>query len=212
MALSGRLEGFKVRHEIWSVRQVILALKSMCRAAGMAALLASAAGPRYLQAPNPGYVNEFQLTCLTPRPTASGSLRANLERVTGVQMAIVLVDSLDGDPIEDVANTLYIVGEVSTERQGRSVLLFVLPRVKDHKDRGEVEAMTLTGDYPDGYMAECCAGSGRFCGKGISPAGFWRRRINWDNGSRRRRTWRCRLRGRCEPDALRSADHRSRSR
>ena len=32
---------------------------------------------------------------------------ANLERVTGVQMALVTVDTLDGEPIEDVANVLY---------------------------------------------------------------------------------------------------------
>src|SRR5580658_6292206 len=54
-----------------------------------------------------GYVNDFAHAL---DPVAARRLElycANLERVTGVQMAIVLVDSLEDEPVEDVANRLF---------------------------------------------------------------------------------------------------------
>ncbi len=54
-----------------------------------------------------GYVNDFSNTLDASSKQTLEDYCANLERVTGVQMAIVLVPTLDGEPVEDVANRLY---------------------------------------------------------------------------------------------------------
>src|SRR5580658_5580159 len=113
------------------------ALKSMCRAAWMAALGASALaslafGLDTSKLKPTGYVNDFAHVLTPQGQQRLEAYCANLERVTGVQMAIVLVDSLDGDPVEDVANTLYRQWGIGKKGKDEGVLLFFA--VKDHKD------------------------------------------------------------------------------
>jgi uncharacterized protein len=83
-----------------------------------------------------GYVNDFAGVL-----DASGKLTledycANLERVTGVQMAIVLVPTLDGEPVEDVANRLY--REWGIGKKGKDEGILILLAVKDRKSRAEL--------------------------------------------------------------------------
>ena len=51
-------------------------------------------------------------------------------------MAIVLVDSLDDEPIDDVANRLY--REWGIGKKGKDEGILILFAVQDHKDRAEV--------------------------------------------------------------------------
>src|SRR5580698_9267216 len=125
------------------------ALKSMCRAAWMAAVGASTLlGLDTSKLKPTGYVNDFAHV-LTPQGQQRLEIYCtNLERVTGAQMAIVLVDSLDGDPIEDVANTVYRQWGIGKKGKDEGILLFFA--VKDHKDRAEI-GYGLEPVIPDGY-------------------------------------------------------------
>jgi len=58
-----------------------------------------------------------------------------VEQATGVQMAIVTLDKLDGEPIEDVTNTLYRKWGVG--KKGKDEGIMLLAAIKDHKDRIE---------------------------------------------------------------------------
>src|SRR5258708_31683108 len=83
-----------------------------------------------------GYVSDFAHT-LTPDARASVERYcARVEQVTGVQIAVVTVDTLDGEPIEDVTNTLFRKWGVG--QKGKNESLMLLLAVKDHKDRIEV--------------------------------------------------------------------------
>ena len=117
------------------------ALKPMCRAACIAvlgALLGAGAlfGLDTSKLKPTGYVNDFAHVLSPQGKQRLENYCANLERVTGVQMAIVLVDSLDGDPIDDVANTLYRQWGIGKKGKDEGILLFFA--VKDHKDRAEI--------------------------------------------------------------------------
>ena len=83
----------------------------MSRFVTTAALLAYMASPGWSldtsKLKPTGYVNDFAGTLDAGSKQALEAYAANLERLTGAQMAIVLVPALDGEPIEDVANRLY---------------------------------------------------------------------------------------------------------
>ena len=83
-----------------------------------------------------GYVNDFAHKLDPAGEQALEAYCANLERTTGVQMAIVLVDSLDDEPIEDVANRLY--REWGIGKKGANEGLLILLSIKEHKSRVEV--------------------------------------------------------------------------
>ena len=59
-----------------------------------------------------------------------------VQRATGVQFAVVTVDTLDNEPIEDAANRLYREWGIGNKQTNEGLLL--LFAIKDHKDRGEV--------------------------------------------------------------------------
>jgi len=83
-----------------------------------------------------GYVNDFAHV-LDPAGTAKLEAYCGaVERATGAQFAIVLVDSLEDDPIENVANTLY--REWGIGKKGTDEGLLLLLAVKDRKQRAEV--------------------------------------------------------------------------
>lgn len=59
-----------------------------------------------------------------------------MERATGAQFAVVTVDTLDNEPIEDAANRLYREWGIGKKQTNEGLLL--LFAIRDHKDRGEV--------------------------------------------------------------------------
>ncbi|MGH9558949.1 MAG: TPM domain-containing protein [Bryobacteraceae bacterium] len=107
------------------------------RLAVLAALLASTLlGLDTSKLKPSGYVNDFARAL---SPAAKQRLEAycgEVERATGAQMAIVLVDSLDNEPIEDAANRLY--REWGIGKKGKDEGILILIAVRDHKDRAEV--------------------------------------------------------------------------
>lgn len=71
-----------------------------------------------------------------------------VEQATGVQMAMVTIESLDGEPIEDFANTLYRKWGVG--KKGKDEGIMLLLAIKDHRDRIEV-GYGLEPNLPDGF-------------------------------------------------------------
>ena len=109
----------------------------MRRAAGFLFLLASAAyGLDTSKLKPSGYVNDFA-HALDAR--SAGRLEqycANLERATGAQMAVVLVDSLEDDPVEDVANRLFL--EWGIGKKGKDEGILLLFAIRDRRNRVEI--------------------------------------------------------------------------
>src|SRR5579862_5260773 len=83
-----------------------------------------------------GYVNDFSNTLNAASKQTLEDYCANLERVTGTQMAIVLVPTLDGEPVEDVANRLY--REWGIGKKGKDEGILILLAIKDRKSRAEI--------------------------------------------------------------------------
>jgi uncharacterized protein len=95
-----------------------------------------------------GYVSDFAHV-LTPQSRQQlEEYCGRVEQVTGVQMAIVTIPSLDGEPVEDVANTLYRKWGVGKKGKDEGIMLLVA--IQDHKDRIEV-GYGLEPILPDGF-------------------------------------------------------------
>ena len=95
-----------------------------------------------------GYVNDFAHVL-----DAAGAQRIEaycgaVERGTGAQFAVVTVDTLDDEPIEDVANRLYHEWGIGKKGTDEGVLLLLA--IKDHKQRAEV-GFGLEPVITDGY-------------------------------------------------------------
>ena len=74
--------------------------------------------------------------------------RGQVERATGVQMALVTLKSLDGEPIEDVTNSSFRQWGVG--KKGKDEGIMLLLAVQDHRDRIEV-GYGLEPILPDGF-------------------------------------------------------------
>ena len=99
--------------------------------------------------PQGGYVSDFANKV---EPAARQQLElycARLEQATGVQMALVTVDTLNGAPIEDTANTLFRRWGIGKRGKDEGVLLLLA--VNDKKDRIEV-GYGLEPILPDGFV------------------------------------------------------------
>jgi len=83
-----------------------------------------------------GYVNDFAGVLDARSKQVLESYCTNLERVTGAQLAIVLVDKLDDEPVEDVANRLY--REWGIGKKGKDEGALILLSVQDRKSRAEI--------------------------------------------------------------------------
>jgi uncharacterized protein len=95
-----------------------------------------------------GYVNDFA-HAIDPRSAAAlEAYCGSVERATGAQFAIVTVDTLEDEPVEDVANRLFTQWGIG--KKGTNEGLLVLLAIKDHKNRVEV-GYGLEPIVPDGY-------------------------------------------------------------
>jgi uncharacterized protein len=83
-----------------------------------------------------GYVNDFAHVLDARGAQALESYCASVEQATGAQFAIVLVNSLEDEPIEDVTNRLYRQWGVG--KKGKDEGLMLLLAIQDHKQRAEV--------------------------------------------------------------------------
>ncbi len=100
-------------------------------------LLATAAFAIDLSTLKPqGYVSDFANVV---SPASKAELEAyctRLERATGTQMALVTMDTLGGEPIEDIANTLYRQWGIGQKGKDEGLLLLLV--VQDHRSRLEI--------------------------------------------------------------------------
>jgi uncharacterized protein len=95
-----------------------------------------------------GYVSDFA-NVLDPESRAQlEAYCGQVERATGAQMALVTLKSLDGEPIEDVTNTLYRQWGVG--KKGKDEGIMLLLAIQDHRNRIEV-GYGLEPILPDGF-------------------------------------------------------------
>src|SRR5215471_7939484 len=102
-----------------------------------------------------GYVNDFARALDPGNAQALETYCGNLERATGVQMAIVTVDSLEDEPIEDVANRLFRQWGIG--KKGKDEGLLVILAIRDRKQRAEV-GYGLESVITDGYAGSVLRG------------------------------------------------------
>jgi uncharacterized protein len=98
-----------------------------------------------------GYVSDFAHVMDGPSHDAAEQYCYKLEQATGVQVAVVTVDTLDDAPIEDFANKLYHAWGIG--KKGKDEGLLLLLAVKDRKDRVEV-GYGLEPVLPDGFVGD----------------------------------------------------------
>src|SRR5215467_590827 len=101
-----------------------------------------------------GHVNDFANILDRQTKEKLELWLTNFENMTGTQIAVVTVTSLEGRPIEEYANELYRawgIGAKSGENKDKGALLLIA--VQDRKTRLEV-GYGLEGDLPDGLAGE----------------------------------------------------------
>jgi uncharacterized protein len=94
-----------------------------------------------------GYVSDFAGAVDAQSKAAIESYAAAVKQATGAELAFVTVQSVEGEPIEDVANDLFHAWGIG--RKGEDDGALVLLAVADRKSRLEVGG-GLGGAVPDG--------------------------------------------------------------
>lgn len=95
-----------------------------------------------------GYVSDYAGVLHRAQAAELNAYCAALEKATGVQMALVILPSLEGEPIEDVANLLFRKWGVGQKQNHEGLLLLIA--VRDRRTRLEV-GYGLEPVIPDGY-------------------------------------------------------------
>ncbi len=125
----------------------------MIRAFRLALLLGAAVTASYAvdwKALRPeGYVSDFAHELTAEEKTRLEIYCAVLEQSTGAQIALVTVPSLEGEPVEDVANTIFRAWGVGQKGKDEGVLLLL--SIADHRSRLEV-GYGLESILTDGSM------------------------------------------------------------
>ena len=114
-------------------------MQRLRRVAGLAIVFCSfafAAGLDTSKLKPTGYVNDFAHVIDAQAASQIEAYCGNVERATGAQFAIVTVDTLDDDSVEDVAVRLF--KEWGIGKKGTDDGLLILLAIKDHKNRVEV--------------------------------------------------------------------------
>lgn len=116
------------------------------------ALLCAAAAPAQAvdwKALKPqGYVSDFAGVVDAQSRAALEQYGTSVEKATGAQMAFVAIPTLQGEPIEDVANDLFHAWGIGQKGQDNGVMLLLV--VQDHRSRLEV-GHGLEEILPDGF-------------------------------------------------------------
>jgi uncharacterized protein len=94
-----------------------------------------------------GYVSDFAKVVDPASRAQLETYCANVQRATGVQLALVTVPSLEGEPIEEVANTMARAWGVG--QKGKNDGLLLLLSINDRRSRLEV-GYALEPILPDG--------------------------------------------------------------
>lgn len=94
-----------------------------------------------------GYVNDYANVIPASQRVALERYCAAVEKATGAQMALVTIPTLEGEPVEDVANSLYRRWGVGKKGKDEGLLLLLV--VGDRRTRLEV-GYGLEPILPDG--------------------------------------------------------------
>ena len=94
-----------------------------------------------------GYLSDFAHVIDPRAKSALEEYAGEVERSTGAQMAFVTVQTLDGEPIEDVANDLFRGFGIGQKKQDNGVLLLLV--IGDRRSRLEI-GHGLEPILPDG--------------------------------------------------------------
>jgi len=94
-----------------------------------------------------GYVSDYAGVIPAANRAPLEAYCAAVEQSTGAQMALVTIPSLEGEPIEDVANTLYRAWGVGQKGKNEGILMLLA--VHDRRSRLEV-GYGLEPILPDG--------------------------------------------------------------
>lgn len=112
-------------------------------------LLAAAAAAADFSALKPqGYVSDFVGLLRREAVEELEEYCARVEKATGVQIALVVLPSLEGEPVEEVANLLFRKWGVGQKQKNDGLLLLI--SVRDRRTRLEV-GYGLEEVIPDGY-------------------------------------------------------------
>src|SRR5262245_154130 len=133
----------------FSLRSIQLLLAILCCASLPYALAQQKKFPNYT-----GHVNDFANVLDQQTKEKLELWLTNFENMTGTQIAVVTVTSLEGRPIEEYANGLYRawgIGAKTGEHKDKGALLLVA--IQDRRTRLEV-GYGLEGDLPDGLAGE----------------------------------------------------------
>jgi len=95
-----------------------------------------------------GYVTDFARVIDPQSKAALEQYAARVEQATGAQMALVTLRTLEGEPIEDVANTIYRAWGVGQKGKNEGIMLLLV--VGDRRSRLEV-GYGLEPILPDGF-------------------------------------------------------------
>jgi uncharacterized protein len=125
-------------------------MRNVLRVSALFGLFASAGVAVDWKALKPeGYVSDFAHTI---DPTSKAQLErycATVEQATGAQIALVTIPSLQGEPIEDVANTIFRAWGVGQKGKDEGIMLLLA--VGDRRNRIEV-GYGLEPILPDGFV------------------------------------------------------------
>lgn len=83
-----------------------------------------------------GYVNDFANVIAPEARQELERYCTQVEKATGAQMAFVTMDTLDGEPVEDVANNLYRQWGIGKKGTDEGLLLLLV--VRDKRSRLEI--------------------------------------------------------------------------
>src|SRR5271157_1801810 len=123
-------------------------MKKWLRLSVALALGCSAAWAVDWQALKPqGYVSDFANVIDAASKARIEAYAAEVEQSTGAQMALVTIDSLEGEPIEEVANTIFRAWGVGQKGKNEGILLLLA--INNRRDRLEV-GYGLEPILPDG--------------------------------------------------------------
>ena len=96
-----------------------------------------------------GYVSDFAHVIDAQSKAALEQYCARVEQVTGAQMALVTIPTLEGEPIEDVANTIFRAWGVGQKGKNEGIMLLLV--INDRRSRLEV-GYGLEPILPDGFV------------------------------------------------------------
>src|SRR6516165_4898940 len=111
-------------------------MKKCLRLSVLAALVAAAAGAVDWNGLKPqGYISDFAGVIDSGSRQQLETYCATVERSTGAQMALVTIASLQGEPLEDVANTIFRAWGVGKKGTNEGILLLL--SIQDRRSRLE---------------------------------------------------------------------------